>query len=267
MIKIAFIGAGRMASAMIGGLLKNNHYRATEIGCTCGNDPTGPQLAEKTGITYEPDLGQLLKMTEIAVLACKPQQFNDLSPELASLLKDKLVVSILAGTTLEKLNAKFNQARNVVRAMPNTPGQIGAGITGYSPAQPLSSQDSDAVAKILGSLGEIIELPENKIDAVTAVSGSGPAYLFEFAAALREAAKAVDLDDATAEKLALHTIFGAAKLLEATGEDPETLRNNVTSPNGTTQAALESFQANNLRDIVQAAVTAARDRSIELAKI
>jgi len=252
---------------MIMGLLKNKHYAPAEIACMCGSDSTGPQLASRSGILYQPDIAELLTQTDVVVLACKPQQLNDLPAELAQLTAGKLMVSILAGTTLTKLKTKFRAARNIVRAMPNTPGQIGAGITAYAPVATLDAADGTAVNNILGSLGTHLELTEDKIDAVTAISGSGPAYVFEFAAALREAARSLDLEPAIAQKLALQTLYGAAKLLEATGDDPEALRDQVTSPGGTTQAALESLASNNLRAIITAAATAARDRSVELATI
>ena len=127
--------------------------------------------------------------------------------------------------------------------MPNTPGQIGAGITAWCARAAPTAADRTAIEGILGSLGVVLELPETHLDAVTAVSGSGPAYLFEFAAAFRAAAVASGLPPATAEKLAFETIRGAAKLLETSGEDPEKLRDAVTSPGGTTEAALKVFQA------------------------
>lgn len=265
MSSIAFIGAGRMASAIVHGLVQGGHYAPASIACTCGDDPTGPDLAQRTGITYEPDPVAMASAADIVVLACKPQQFAQLSSELAQALAGKLVLSILAGTPLARLTEKFPSARNHVRAMPNTPGQIGAGITAYASASTLEQADAPTVQTILGALGEVVPLPEGQIDAVTAISGSGPAYVFEFTAALREAATALGLDAETAHQLALHTVTGAARLMEHTEEDPDTLRNNVTSPGGTTQAALESMRADDFRGLVRRATTAARDRSIELA--
>lgn len=267
MTKIAFIGAGKMASAIIHGLLRDQHYQPQDIACTCGKDTTGPQLAKATGIIYQPDLTTLLATCETLVLACKPQQIKDLSPVLADLTAAKLVVSILAGIQLCTLNQKFCAARNIVRAMPNTPGQIGAGITGYATQHPLQPTDATTVSNLMSSLGEAIELAEDQLDAVTAISGSGPAYVFEFAAALREAACALDLEPTVAEKLALHTLYGAAKLLATTGDDPDALRDRVTSPGGTTQAALESLASSNFRAVISTAAKAARDRSLELAKL
>ncbi len=267
MAQVAFIGAGKMASAIVRGLLARQLYAPSQIGCTCGSDPTGPALAKATGITYAAEPAQLLSVADIVVLACKPQQLATLDSAYAQGTQGKLILSILAGTPLAKLAAKFPSARNIVRAMPNTPGQIGAGITAWSARSPLAASDRQAIENILGSLGLVLEVPETDLDAVTAVSGSGPAYLFEFAAAFCEAARATGLSPATAEKLALETIRGASKLLEATHEDPEKLRDAVTSPGGTTEAALKVLRAGNFRKIFQDAVVAAKRRSEELAKL
>ena len=256
-----------MASAMVRGILSRHLYPATQIGCTCGSDPTGPALAAQTGIIYEAEPGKLLGTADIVVLACKPQQLAALDAAYIKQTEGKLLLSILAGTPLAKLADKFPGARNLVRAMPNTPGQIGAGITAFSARTKLSPADQKTVENILGSLGPVFELPETDIDAVTAVSGSGPAYLFEFVAAFRAAAVATGLPPATAEKLAIETVKGSIKLLESSGEDPEKLRDAVTSPGGTTEAALKVFKAHNFRQIFQDAVRAAQKRSVELAKL
>lgn len=266
MIKVAFIGAGRMASAMVRGLLKTGHYSPPEIGCTCGDDPTGPQLAEQCGITYEPEVATLLEHSDVVVLACKPQQFEGLNVQIAERAKGQLVVSILAGIPLARITKRFGEARNCVRAMPNTPGQIGAGISAYASDQPLDSTDEELVQMILGALGEVVAVPEEQLDAVTAVSGSGPAYVFEFTAALAEAGVAAGLPPEAAARLARQTIIGAGLLLADSVETPEELRRQVTSPGGTTQAALEQFNEDHLRDIVRHAVLAAKQRSIELAQ-
>ena len=267
MTQVAFIGAGKMASAMVRGLLVRHLYPPAQISCTGGSDPTGPALAAQTGITYETDPARLLRPADIVVLACKPQQLAGLDAAYTPLSNGKLVLSILAGTPLAKLAAKFPDARNIVRAMPNTPGQISAGITAWCSRAAPTAADRAAIEGILGSLGVVLELPEAQLDAVTAVSGSGPAYLFEFAVAFRAAAVASGLPPATAEKLAFETIRGAAKLLETSGEDPVKLRDAVTSPGGTTEAALKVFQAGHFRQIFADAVAAAKRRSEELAKL
>lgn len=266
MVKVVFLGAGRMASAIVGGLINQKVYAPQDLACTCGDDNTGPALAEQTGIGFSRDLGELLPGADILVLACKPQQLSALDDSLTQLTSGKLVISILAGTTLEKLAARFPSTRNAIRSMPNTPGQIGAGATAYAAKEALSDADSAIVQSILGALGKtLVELPESQLDAVTALSGSGPAYVFEFTKALEEAGVNAGLEREIAATLAKQTVLGAAMLMAQSSEAPETLRNHVTSPGGTTQAALESFNENNLRGIVAEAVTAAKRRSIELA--
>lgn len=263
---IAFIGAGRMASAMVAGLLRHGVYPAQDIACTCGDDPTGPELAQRTGIVYQPSVETLVSNADTVVLACKPQQFAALDPALTELSRGRLIVSILAGTTLARLAEKFPHARNIVRSMPNTPGQIGQGVTAFAAKKDLDSGDDALVRRILGSLGTVVALGEDKLDAVTAVSGSGPAYVFEFTAALREAAEKAGLPADIADTLARETVIGSALLMRESGTDPVDLRIAVTSPGGTTQAALESFGADGLRAMVDRAVKAAAHRSEELAK-
>ncbi|HBR92995.1 MAG TPA: pyrroline-5-carboxylate reductase [Opitutae bacterium] len=264
-MRIAFIGAGRMASAIVRGLLDKEHYAPEEIACTCGDDPTGPALAEATGIQFLEDITPALYEAEAVVLACKPQQFAAISPELAEAARGKLILSILAGTPLTRLSEKFAHARNVVRTMPNTPGQIGAGVTAYAPLRGLSDKDNTIVENTLSSLGNFHEVEESDLDAVTALSGSGPAYVFEFAAALREAGVNCGLDEGLADALAIDTLLGAAMLLAESEETPEALRDAVTSPGGTTAAALKVFQTGGFRSLVDQALAAAKARSLELA--
>jgi len=265
MSKIAFLGAGRMASAMVGGILGKG-IRPADLACTSGPDDTARQLAARTGITAHEDVAKLLAGADAVVLACKPQQIPTLDPRLAELTAGKLVLSIVAGKRLSTLAQKFPKSRNLVRAMPNTPGQIGAGVVGWASLQPVSSGDRQIVDLILGALGKMVALREDQLDAVTGLSGSGPAYVFEFAAALREAGIAVGLDRDTAKLLAYETILGSAKLLVQSPEEAEELRNQVTSPNGTTYAGLKRMEAHNFRAIIAETVLAATKRSEELSK-
>lgn len=265
-IKIVFIGSGRMASAIVHGLLEKEHYAPEEIACTCGEDSTGPALAEATGIHYFPNITQALCETEAVVLACKPQQFDAIDQNLADAAGGKLVLSILAGTTLARLSYKFPKARNIVRTMPNTPGQIGAGVSVFSHFRDLSGKDSNIVENTLSSLGNFHEVEESDIDAVTAVSGSGPAYVFEFAAALRDAGINAGLPKELAESLSVDTLLGAAMLLAEGESSAEDLRNAVTSPGGTTAAALEVLEEADFRKLLDQTVAAAKARSLELAE-
>lgn len=265
MAKISFLGAGRMASAMVDGLLAKGSL-PTDLACTSGPDDTARQLAARTGIAAHDDLPALLHGADAVVLACKPQQLASLDPRLVELTSGKLVLSILAGKRLDRLVQSFPKARNVIRAMPNTPGQIGAGVTGWCAKNPLTAADEKLVGQILGSLGKTVALREDQLDAVTGLSGSGPAYVFEFAAALREAGIAVGLDRETAKMLAVETLLGSAKLLAQSTVEAEELRNQVTSPNGTTYAGLQRMSAKDFRGVIRETVVAATARSVELSK-
>jgi len=263
---IALLGAGRMASAIVDGLLARKICAPVELVCTDGGDDTARQLAARTGIGVAADLPALLTNADAVVLACKPQQLAGLDARLGQLSAGKLVLSILAGKRLHRLAQTFPQARNIVRAMPNTPGQIGAGITAWSALHPLTGEDRARVDAILGALGQALELDEAQLDAVTGLSGSGPAYVFEFAAALRDAGEAAGLPRETAWQFARETLLGSAQLLVRTGTAPETLRDQVTSPNGTTFAGLQRMAAHDFRGLIKETVIAATERSKELSK-
>jgi pyrroline-5-carboxylate reductase len=263
---IAFLGAGRMASAIVDGLLAQKICAPADLTCVDGGDGTAVALAARTGIGVAPELTYLLRAADTLVLACKPQQLAGLDPRLADLASGKLVLSILAGKRLARLAQVFPRARNVVRAMPNTPGQIGAGVTAWSALRPLAPADAALVANILGALGSVVEVAEPQLDAVTGLSGSGPAYVFEFAAALRDAGVAAGLPRATAWQLAMETILGSARLMARTGTEPETLRDQVTSPNGTTYAGLQRMAARDFRGLIKETVLTATARSEELSR-
>lgn len=265
---LGFLGAGRMAGAMVRGILRQGPWTAAEVRCTCGDDETGAILAGATGITHFADAAECLEKADTWVLACKPQQLASLSPQLGELAAGKLIISILAGTPLSGLARRFPPARNIIRAMPNTPGQIGQGISAYASLKPLVAEDETTTEGVLGSLGPVLRLPEEQIDAVTAVSGSGPAYFFEFTVALAEAGEKLGLAPEVSRQLARATAVGSAALLEARPEaTPDQLREEVTSPGGTTAAALQIFSEQGLRALVSAAATAAARRSAELSRV
>jgi pyrroline-5-carboxylate reductase len=266
MTRIAFLGAGRMASAIVRGLLARKVAAPSDLACLGGADPTAADLASRTGIRLAKSPEELLAGADALVVAFKPQNLADADPRLADLTSGKLVLSILAGKRLQRLERTFPRARNLVRCMPNTPAQIGAGITAWAPAKPLSPADRSTVDALLGSLGRAVEVPESQLDAVTGLSGSGPAYVFEFAAALREAGVAVGLSPADAEALAIATLSGSARLLEERKTAPEKLRDEVVSPNGTTAAGLARLSAGDFRGLIRETVRAATARSEELSR-
>ena len=266
MSMIAFLGSGNMATAFAEGLLAKNAVTQSALRCFSASGKSAAALAEKTGILQTRSLVELLAGADTLVVAFKPQHLATADPALANLTDGKLVLSVLAGKKISSLQRVFPQARNIVRTMPNTPGQIGAGITGWCVTAPLSATDRATVETILGALGKAVEVSEAQMDAVTGVSGSGPAYVFEFAAALRDAGVAAGLAPETAQTLAVETLLGAARLLARKNIEPETLRNQVTSPNGTTFAGLQRMAARDFRGLVREAVLAAKARSEELSK-
>jgi pyrroline-5-carboxylate reductase len=264
MPKIVFLGAGRMASAMVSRLIRKGIAAPSDLVCIGGSGVTAAALSSRRGIGLARSLSDLPADADLLVVAFKPQQLASADPGLAGYSAGKLVISVLAGRTIERLSKVFPSARNIVRCMPNTPARIGAGITGWCARHELAGADKAAVESLLGAMGQSVEIPEGRMDALTGVSGSGPAYVFEFAAALRDGGVAAGLDLATAEKLANETILGAACLLARAKTSPEALRDEVVSPKGTTFAALQKLSAGGFRDLIREAVLAAKARAEEL---
>jgi len=281
---IAFLGAGNMAAAMVGGLLKNGHPPAA-IRCYTESGQSARALSALTGIARAESIPALLDGADLLVVAFKPQHLSTRDPALVEATAGKLVLSVMVGKTLAQLQTAFPKARGWVRAMPNTPGKIGAGVTGWcaahdaappSAADRIGIQVADRVTtqvadralvhSLLSPLGLVLEVPEVQINDIAAVSGSGPAYFFEFAAALSAAAQQIGFDPEVAKRLVTQTLLGSAQLLAQSGAAPETLRNQVTSPNGTTLAGLRKMEEGRLRETVLASVRAAQARGLEIAR-
>lgn len=254
-----------MAAAMVEGMIAKGAYAPGRMICMGGQGTSGPTLSRRTGIRLAGSLEELLADADTLVVAFKPQNLGSVDPRLASLSEGRLVISVLAGKTVEALVGAFPAARGVVRSMPNTPSQISAGLTGWCSNAPLSSSDRAILDSVFGSLGVSIELPESQMDPFTAVCGCGPAYVFEFAAALRDASLGLGFDAATSKLFAVETLLGAARLLARRDVDPEVLRSEVTSPNGVTAAGLRRMSDLDFRGTIREAVVAARARAAELA--
>jgi pyrroline-5-carboxylate reductase len=264
MKEIAFLGAGSMAGAMVEGMIAKGTYDRGHLACIGGSGASARLLSEKTGIRLASSLEDLLAGADALVVAFKPQNLAGADPRLAALTEGRLVISVLAGKKVGALSAAFPRARNVIRSMPNTPGKIGAGVTGWCAKSPLGEGDRRIVDSLFGALGVSIELPESQIDAFTAICGCGPAYVFEFAAALRDAALEMGFEPATAKSFAVETLLGASRLLAHEGVDPEVLRGQVTSPNGVTAAGLRRMADLDFRGTIRDAIRAAKARSEEL---
>lgn len=263
---LAFLGSGRLGSAIIRGLLAQKIHAPAAIACTSKSGATAAKLAAETGIACESDLARLLGPADIVVVAFKPQSLASADPRLVELTAGKLVISLLAGKRLTRLAQVFPRARNVVRTMPNTPAAIGAGITAYCAQTPLTDADRATVERMLGALGEFLALDEKHFDAVTAVGGSGPGFVFEFIGALRDGGIAAGLPPDVAQRLATQTALGSLRLLAHTGATPEALRDQVVSPNGTTYAGLQVLAHAKFRDLMRDTVLAATRRADELSR-
>jgi pyrroline-5-carboxylate reductase len=266
--RIAFIGAGNMASALIGGLIADGTAKDSII----ASDPNTDQrshLHDSYGICTVDNNAEAISDADVVVLAVKPQLLQQVCNELSSHLKDKhcLIVSIAAGIRCSTMSKWLNSDLPIVRCMPNTPAMLQVGATGLFATSNVSNEQRDQAERILRAVGITLWVnEESDIDSVTAVSGSGPAYYFLMMEAMQAAAEKLGLPAETAKLLTLQTALGAARMALESQDDPATLRQKVTSPGGTTEQAILSFEANGLRDIFEQAMTAARDRSISLSE-
>ena len=234
------IGAGKMGGALLSGWLEAGLVAPRKLAILDPNP--GPQaiFAIERGAKHITSAADIPKSIQTVLLAVKPQLFSKIGPELgANLPPSAMIVSILAGTSLRRLDEAF-EGRIVIRAMPNTPSSIGAGISAIYVDPNLAPEKIEEAETLLKPGGKVVRVDsEVALNAVTAISGSGPAYVFHLVEALEAGARDLGLPDDIAASLARETIIGSAKLLDSTEETPETLRKNVTSPNGTTQAALD----------------------------
>jgi pyrroline-5-carboxylate reductase len=263
MHKVSFIGGGNMAAAIIGGLVASG-TQPTDIEVVEISADARAHLAARFGVVTHADLSQA-RLHALVVLAVKPQTLPEVAATLASRLGGHLVVSIAAGVRVADLSRWLGGHARIVRAMPNTPALVQAGIAGlYAP--PAVDQDARSQAEaVLRAVGRVVWVEdEPQLDAVTAVSGSGPAYVFYCIEALEAAAEAQGLAPETARQLALQTFFGAAKLALESGEEPAVLRQRVTSKGGTTERGVAALEAAGVRQAVAQAVEAASRRSAEL---
>ncbi|MDB9863975.1 pyrroline-5-carboxylate reductase [Candidatus Thioglobus sp.] len=262
---IGFIGAGNMAYALIKGLLSNG-FDAKNINVSDSNDELLINRQSELKITTYSDNNSLLDNSDIVVFAVKPQVLSIVCLQLKNKVKpNHLFISIVAGIRGNDINRWLGGNFALVRTMPNTPALFQSGVTGLFANDLVSNQQKELVTSILSSVGQCFWVDDEKlIDAITAISGSGPAYFFLLMQSITQAATALGLDEKTANSLSIQTSLGASLMATKSGKDSKTLRKEVTSPNGTTQAAIESFQDQNFEGIVAAATRAAYDRAREL---
>ena len=279
MIKFGTIGGGVMGEALLSRLIAQKVYLPSEILVSDPQPQRRQFLTETYGIGTTASNLEVAAATEVLFLAIKPQVFDtvalelsvgvdrpqDHNGEIANPKSEAVIVSILAGMPLSKLEQAF-PGQAVLRVMPNTPATVGAGMSAIAPGKLVQPADLELVKRMFQAVGEVVEVPESMLDAVTGLSGSGPGYVAILIEALTDGGVCAGLPRAIASQLALQTVFGTAKLLQETGMHPAELKDRVTSPGGTTIAGIATLESNGFRSALIEAVKAACLRSQELGK-
>jgi len=264
MKQVGVVGAGVMGEALIAALISYG-IPADSIVISEKRSERADELVQRYGIRVA-ELATNVSTADALLLVVKPQDMSALLEEIKNAINPSaLVITFAAGKKISFIENLLGTGNPVIRVMPNTPTLVGAGMAAMSLGKGVSSDQGSFVSGFLGATGKVIEVTEDLQDAVTATSGSGPAYFFRFVEAMVSAAQELGLSLADASTLTIQTIVGAAKLLDESGKSATTLRENVTSPNGTTAAALASFEEDKISEVISKAMTAARNRSQELA--
>ena len=262
---LAFLGAGNMAEALLKGLLRAKVAASHEIVCTSRRQVRCDELTARYAVRCTRDNAQAAREADVLVLSVKPQAMNHLLHEIEPVLDaSKLVISIAAGVPIEAIERKVGHGIRIVRTMPNTPALVGAAATALSAGSHATPADLDQAKALFDAVGKSVIVDESLLDAVTGLSGSGPAYIFLIIEALSDAGVKVGLPRYTAQELAAQTVLGSAKLLIETGEHPGRLKDQVTSPGGTAIAGLHTLEAGGLRTTLMNAVESATNRAREL---
>ncbi|MDA2962435.1 MAG: pyrroline-5-carboxylate reductase [Actinomycetota bacterium] len=263
-ISVAVIGAGVMGEALIAALISYG-VKPESITISEKRKDRADELINRYGIRVA-EIGSNISKAQAVLLVVKPQDMGSVLAEIKSFINPAtVVITFAAGKTIASISDALATGNPVVRVMPNTPTLVGAGMAAISIGAGVSDEQREFVTGFLSATGKTVEVPEDLQDAVTATSGSGPAYFFRFVEAMIAGAKSLGLSHEVATKLTVQTMVGAAKLLDESGKSATTLRENVTSPNGTTAAALASFESDEIAKVVADAMKAACDRSQELA--
>jgi pyrroline-5-carboxylate reductase len=264
--RVVFLGAGNMAEALVHGLRKTGVCEPAGITVTDVREDRLQYFRAAFGVAATGDNRVAVAAADVVVLAVKPQVMGSVLREIAaSLNKQALVISIAAGVPSRRIEEALGGTPAVVRVMPNTPALVGAGASAMAPGRWAGEEHLRWAGALMRAVGLVVPVDESDLDAVTAVSGSGPAYVFYLAEAMLEAARRLNLDEAKAQALVYATVEGAAKLLKESGVGPAALRERVTSPGGTTAAAVEVLNNRSVFDSVVEAIQAAAARAGELA--
>ncbi|WP_420174168.1 pyrroline-5-carboxylate reductase [Luteococcus sp. OSA5] len=262
-MRVALVGVGKMGEAVLSGLAAAGGHDLVVVNRRAERDA---ELVERYGVTAAP-LAEAVEGSDVVVVAVKPKDIADMLDELSPALSDgAVVVSLAAGITLQAMQQHLPHGAAAVRVMPNTPSLVGQGMSAASPGEHVDDEQLARVVEVLRGCGKVLVVPEQQQDAVTAVSGSGPAYIFAVAEAMIEAGVQLGLPRETASELASQTILGAGTMLADSGIHPSILRENVTSPGGTTAQALRVLDQRAVRAAFAEAMQACHDRSVEMGR-
>ena len=265
-IRLGVLGAGHMGQALLRGVIARGGVAPERVVVSDTRRDVCDALASELGVRIAPDNGELVSSVDIVLLCVKPQVlFSVLAPVAARFGPGTLLVSVAAGVTLAALEHAVPVGTPVIRAMPNTPCLVGAGASAWAPGRAATPRHGALAQQILGAVGLAYEMPEAALDAVTAVSGSGPAYVFHLMEAMIEGGVKAGFDPALIREYVVATVRGAAELAAASDVDPGELRRRVMSPGGTTEAAIRQLDDAGFQTAVVRAMGAARDRSVEMA--
>lgn len=261
-MKIGFIGCGNMAQAMIGGVIKAGLVLPEEVIASDAYRPGLEGTKEKYNINITSDNKEVAKNAEMVVLAVKPQFYETVIKEITPVVNENtIIITIAPGQTLEKIKNLFEKDIKVVRTMPNTPAMVGEGMTALCANSFLTSEDQEKVKEMIGGFGKAEYVPEYMMDAVVAVSGSSPAYVFMFIEALADGAVLLGMGRKEAYTFAAQTVLGSAKMVLETGMHPAELKDMVCSPGGTTIEAVQTLEEEGFRNAVLKAMIAVAEKS------
>lgn len=266
-MKVGFIGSGNMARAIANGLRQSKTCNAEDISCFSATGAGAKKMSEQTGASVASTKLALIEASDVILLAFKPQHLETITSEEAAACEGKIVISVLAGRTLDSMYQVFgDNAANLVRVMPNTPSQIGKGVSTFCFHHEPEAAHREATEAVLASLGTAHEVEEGQLHIATVINGCGPAFYFRLVQLISETAATHGLDAELAAKLACETGIGSLELLNRSAKDPQTLIDEVVSPNGVTHALLTSLDRNGLPAVIENSAADAVNRSIELSK-
>ena len=264
-LTVGFIGAGQMATALAKGFLAAGTLSPDSIVACDVMPDAGHRFVERTGTRLAASNRDVASQANVLFLAVKPQQMLHVLADLRDVIHNEhLIVSIAAGVSLKTMAAGLSHEARLIRVMPNTPCLVGCGASAFSRGAHATDDDAALVQRLMSNVGIAVEVPEKLLDAVTGLSGSGPAYVYQIIEALSDGGVRMGLPRDTATKLAAQTVLGAAQMVLSTGQHPGSLKDAVTSPGGTTIAGLHELERGGLRGVLMNAVEAATNRAREL---